>query len=411
MAEYTSNYNLEKQQGNEYVNIDGLNTNFDKIDSALGNSAKFEKAGGTATVITLTGIILEDGACKTFIVSANNNSVSTTINGKKLYKTNMTTAPSLIAGKAVTVWYDATSDCFFIKASAEGTATADKVLAGETFSNEEDTGIIGTMPNNGTVNITLSSESAEYTVPKGYHNGLGKVKAVITGLVAGVIKAGTTVGGIFGTFTSDATATASQMLSGVIAYVNGVKVTGTMPNKGAVVITPGTTNQAITQGYHNGAGYVAGDPDFVASNILSTANIFGLQGIAVAGKRFASGVANLSSSYSATNAFTAIDGHVYGATTLTVSGLTFTPSIIFVRLSADYGQSGFTIYHKDGIFNDGGAYSGSLPGYVGTVNAKVKDTVALYNVICASGHSVHSTGFYIPVASSLNKQVTWYAYE
>ncbi|MBV4417702.1 hypothetical protein KM789_16045, partial [Clostridium tyrobutyricum] len=38
--------------------------------------------------------------------------------------------------------------CFFIKASAEGTVTADKVLANETFSNDNDTGIKGTMPNN-----------------------------------------------------------------------------------------------------------------------------------------------------------------------------------------------------------------------------------------------------------------------
>ncbi|MGB8455143.1 MAG: hypothetical protein WCD89_22785 [Anaerocolumna sp.] len=35
MAEYTQNYNLEKQQGNEFVSIDGLNGNFDIIDSEI----------------------------------------------------------------------------------------------------------------------------------------------------------------------------------------------------------------------------------------------------------------------------------------------------------------------------------------------------------------------------------------
>jgi len=115
MAEYTKNYNLEKQQGNDNISIEGLNENFDKIDTALGNSAKFEKASGTGTAIILNGITLEDGASKTFIVAADNNGAATTINGKKLYKSGTTTVPSLIAGKAVTVWYSQANDCFYAK--------------------------------------------------------------------------------------------------------------------------------------------------------------------------------------------------------------------------------------------------------------------------------------------------------
>lgn len=113
MAEYTKNYKLEKQQGNDNISIEGLNENFDKIDTALGNSSKFEKASGTGTAIILNNIVLEDGASKAFIVSDNNNSAATTINGKKLYKSGTTTAPSLIAGKPVTVWYSMANDCFY----------------------------------------------------------------------------------------------------------------------------------------------------------------------------------------------------------------------------------------------------------------------------------------------------------
>jgi hypothetical protein len=54
--------------------------------------------------------------------------------------------------------------------------------------------------------------------------------------------------------------------------------TGTMPNRGAVTITPGTTQQAIQQGYHNGAGYVEGDADLVTGNIKAGINIFGVAG-------------------------------------------------------------------------------------------------------------------------------------
>jgi len=37
------------------------------------------------------------------------------------------------------------------------------------------------------------------------------------------------------------------------------KQTGTMPNQSAVNITPGTANQSIPAGYHNGSGTVSGD--------------------------------------------------------------------------------------------------------------------------------------------------------
>ena len=53
---------------------------------------------------------------------------------------------------------------------------------------------------------------------------------------------------------------------------------GTMSDNGAVTITPGTGNQTIVQGYHNGSGTVEGDADLIASNIKSGANIFGIPG-------------------------------------------------------------------------------------------------------------------------------------
>ncbi|WP_242966816.1 hypothetical protein [Desulfosporosinus sp. FKA] len=130
----------------------------------------YQKAGGTATAITLTiKETLTDGFPMTFIASAANSGASTTINGSPLYKPNTTTAPNLIAGKAYTVWWSQSGNCFFIKASAEGTAVATNVLAGTTFSNDNDTGISGTMPNNGALNYT-PSVSAQ-TIPAGYTSG------------------------------------------------------------------------------------------------------------------------------------------------------------------------------------------------------------------------------------------------
>lgn len=56
-------------------------------------------------------------------------------------------------------------------------------------------------------------------------------------------------------------------------------LTGTMPNQGAEIITPGTANQTIAAGYQNGSGYVKGDPSLVAGNFPKDITIFGIIGL------------------------------------------------------------------------------------------------------------------------------------
>lgn len=291
----TSNYGLNKPEQTDTVNIDDLNANFDTLDTELKKVSDkanlIQTAGGTGTVITLTNVNLVNGFTITFVVAVNNNGAATTINGKSLYKPGGTAAPTLTAGKAVTVWYNGTN--FFIKASAEGDAVAADVLANKKFSNDNDTGITGTMVNNGPASsetVNLTSQNQEYTIATGYHSGLRKIKAVISNLAASVIKAGTTVGGIVGTFTADATATAAQMLSGVSAYVNGNKVTGTMANKGgytdaaSAACSNGTVYVRIPKGAYltdGGAGYpeiMVYESNLVPENILSGKNIIGVAG-------------------------------------------------------------------------------------------------------------------------------------
>lgn len=51
-------------------------------------------------------------------------------------------------------WYSSDSNCFFLRASAEGTADVADVLATKTFSNDNDTGLTGTMINRKSVEVT-----------------------------------------------------------------------------------------------------------------------------------------------------------------------------------------------------------------------------------------------------------------
>jgi hypothetical protein len=218
--------------------------------------------GGTANAIEITltpaPTAYTEGMGIAFKKSENNTgAVTINVNGlgaKPLLKSSggEFAAGNLKNGSVYTARYNGINFRLQGEGGEYGTAGAAQTLSGYTIGTEN--GVIpGTMPNNGSAaaeTVNLTSEGQEYTIAAGYHSGLRKIKAVITGLVAGVVKAGTTVGGILGTFTNDATATAAQMLSGATAWVKGVLVTGNIPSKGAATITPGTTNQTIAAGQY-----------------------------------------------------------------------------------------------------------------------------------------------------------------
>lgn len=84
--------------------------------------------------------------------------------------------------------------------------------------------------------------------------------------------------------TSDATATASEILASKTAYKNGSKLTGTMTNNGAVAGTISSKAQEYTvpQGYHDGSGKVSisstEQAKIIATNIRSGVTILGVSG-------------------------------------------------------------------------------------------------------------------------------------
>lgn len=82
----------------------------------------------------------------------------------------------------------------------------------------------------------------------------------------------------------DATVQVAEMLSGKTAYARGQKLTGTMPNRGAVseAITQKDQTVSVPQGYHDGSGGVSiSDTEqakLIPGNIKQGVEILGVTG-------------------------------------------------------------------------------------------------------------------------------------
>lgn len=84
--------------------------------------------------------------------------------------------------------------------------------------------------------------------------------------------------------TSDADAVAGEILNTKTAYVNGVKITGAMPNVGAVsgVINSIGEDYTVPNGFHDGSGKVTIDSvekaKLIGANIKQGVTILGVEG-------------------------------------------------------------------------------------------------------------------------------------
>lgn len=82
----------------------------------------------------------------------------------------------------------------------------------------------------------------------------------------------------------DATVQVAEILSSKTAYARGTKLTGTMPNKGAITLTISAVNDEISipQGYHDGSGKASilstEKAKLIAGNIKKGITILGVTG-------------------------------------------------------------------------------------------------------------------------------------
>ena len=168
---------------------------------------------------------------------------------------------------------DAIDEIFTGIDTSDATSIESDILVGKT-AYVNDVKITGTMVNNGAIQENINADES-YTIPAGYHNGSGVVKAASLSVQTEAtatetdIKSGQTawVNGkkIFGThicegleeMTADATAISDDLLINKTAYVDGSKITGTMPNNESVIKTlMAGENFIIPKGYHDGTGTI-----------------------------------------------------------------------------------------------------------------------------------------------------------
>ncbi len=174
-----------------------------------------------------------------------------------------------------------------------GNAADSQVLSGRTYYNTDaKTKRTGSMLNQGTKTAALKCGES-YIIPAGYHSGAGKVTA--NNLAS----------------QTSANAAAGNILSGKTAFVNGSKVTGSMPNKGVLNWEGINTIHSMPAGYYSegtldsrpsyNAGYSAG---MTAADNRANANSANYKagynaGVAAADNRANANSANYKAGYSA----------------------------------------------------------------------------------------------------------------
>ena len=216
---------------------------------------------------------------------------------------------------------------------------------------------------------------------------------LIPGLIPANVKAGVNILGVQGASsvvdTSDATAVASQILAGVTAYINGAKTTGTMPNRGAPTITPGTADQTLSAGCYSG-GTIKGDPNLVSNNILAGTNIFGVAGSA---PRRASGTATATGS----NA----DGYI------TIRGLAFAPTVVVLTT---YNTSYDVGYGANVMVSANKNASNQNMNRICTLSL-TRDPNTPASTFTNAVPTWYADGFTVYIYCSAGASVTWKAYE
>jgi hypothetical protein len=197
-----------------------------------------------------------------------------------------------------------------------GTAAAQDVRVGKTFINQSGMIITGNIPERGltgyqeSTGFAVTGGTIYFQAPNGIYNTDTFIWHNEPNLVSGNVRAGTSILGVAGKkevvdTTESVPAGVSHVIAGRSVWANGIRITGTMPERGnteyyswsrlslnvIAASSPGRAHfQAPTGAYltaqdNNGTptgntGFFIDDPNYTPENILAGKTIFGLAGTA-----------------------------------------------------------------------------------------------------------------------------------
>lgn len=270
------------------------------------------------------------------------------------------TADTLRAGVTVVITRgDQEIDRIVGSYTADATATSDDIMPGKTaYANGQK--ITGSMiANTGDIQLSnpsiINSRLQSPTIP----DGLYKNATVSFGhnLYPEFIKTGIDIYGVRGTYTNDANAVASDILSGKTAYARGSKITGNISTysgdrsisaptiSGNNLITP-----TISNGYYNNARLSFPKGNLSPENIKKGVNIFGVTGSMDSGRVLGALWANFWNSGGGKDTVVWDSNYLTKRSDLTLS-LAQSANIVFKKSIYTTENSMFSFNYNDGYYN------------------------------------------------------------
>ena len=276
-----------------------------------------------------------------------------------------------------------------------GNAVVADVLAGVTFSSTQGTNLTGTQPNNGALNYSPST--AAQTIPAGYTSG-GTIAAVGGTAAVGNVLAGDT-----------------------FSSANGIGLTGTMPNNGALNYSPSTAAQTIPAGYTSGGTIAAVGGTAAVGNVLAGDTFSSANGIGLTGTMPNNGAPTLQPGQAIAAGY--YSGGSAAAIKLATGSVTQSAASITATIAAAYGGGSMLVYPLSipvpsgagnilwAATNDSASLG--VAGYgqpLGYADGSTSDVVYLTEVsltnlnpvglIAQTGLSINTTAIILPVLKS-----------
>lgn len=146
-----------------------------------------------------------------------------------------------------------TGTCDFDVNSTDATVAVAEILDGKT-AYARGAKLVGTMPNKGAVNGTITTKEQQFTIPTGFHDGSGKVGIDTTEkskIIAANIKEGVTILGVTGTL-----APASGVKAQSKTITPGIDEISVLPDEGYDYLSTVTVSAIPTSESDNSAGGV-----------------------------------------------------------------------------------------------------------------------------------------------------------